>query len=374
MIAATTSTAVPVAWLVARAAGLTALALLSASLWLGLAMSVRLLAPRRQKSLMGWHQTLMWCGLSMVALHGIALLLDPVMHFSIAVVLVPGLAPWRPLAVSAGVVAAWLMLALASSFHVRRRITQRRWRLIHYAGFAAFALALGHGLTAGTDLRGLTGLIVAGGLAAPAVWLVYARILVPRPQPAAPAGRRRERHDARAASGRASRPWAPSARSPSPPTAPSTRRRGSRSPPRGTNCAPASGSCRASIRAASSRELNRNAGSVAAGRRAAVRCAGRCRSAARRDGRPLRPVDPAGSRRTGLRPLVRAARAASAARERLVGRRDDRARPGRLPRADRARRVGRSRWDRQGLRGRACAGRDARGVARASGRAGRPGR
>ena len=90
MIGATTSSAVPVAWLVARAAGLTALALLSASLWLGLAMSVRLLAPRRQKSLMGWHQTLMWCGLSMVALHAIALLLDPVMHFSIAVVLVPG--------------------------------------------------------------------------------------------------------------------------------------------------------------------------------------------------------------------------------------------------------------------------------------------
>lgn len=184
MIGATTSAAVPVAWIVARAAGLTALALLSASLWLGLAMSFRLLAPRRQKSLMGWHQTLMWCGLSMVALHAIALLLDPIMHFSIAVVLVPGLAPWRPLAVSAGVITAWLMLALASSFHVRRRITQRRWRLIHYAGFAAFALALGHGLTAGTDLRGLTGLIVAGGLAAPALWLIYARILMPRAQPA----------------------------------------------------------------------------------------------------------------------------------------------------------------------------------------------
>ena len=184
MIGATSSAAVPIAWLVARAAGLTALALFSAALWLGLAMSVRLLAPRRQKSLMAWHQTLMWCGLSMVALHGTALLLDPVMHFSIGVVLVPGLAPWRPLAVSAGVVTAWLMLALASSFHVRRKITQRRWRLIHYAGFAAFALALGHGLSAGTDLPGVTGLIVIGALAAPAVWLIYARILVPRPQPA----------------------------------------------------------------------------------------------------------------------------------------------------------------------------------------------
>ena len=44
MIAATTSTAVPVAWLVARARGSPPW-LFSASLWLGLAMSVRLLGP-----------------------------------------------------------------------------------------------------------------------------------------------------------------------------------------------------------------------------------------------------------------------------------------------------------------------------------------
>jgi len=191
MIAATTSTSVPVAWLVARAAGLVALTLLSASVWLGLAMSTRLVAPRLQKSLLGWHQTLMWCGLSLVALHAAALLLDPVMHFSVVVVVVPGIAPWRPLAVAAGVVTAWIMLALALSFHVRRRITPRRWRLLHYGSFGAVALALGHGLTAGTDLRGTPGLLVAGGLAAPVIWLVYARILIPRGQvPArrAPAG------------------------------------------------------------------------------------------------------------------------------------------------------------------------------------------
>jgi methionine sulfoxide reductase heme-binding subunit len=179
------STSVPVAWLVARAAGLTALALLSCSIWLGLAMSVRLFPPQRQKAVLGWHQSLMWCGLAAVALHGVALLLDPVMHFTLPVVLVPGLAPWRPLAVAAGIVAAWLMLALAGSFHVRRRLTQRRWRLLHYLAFAAFAGAVGHGLTAGTDLRGTTGLLVVGGLIAPALWLVWVRILVPR-LPSAP--------------------------------------------------------------------------------------------------------------------------------------------------------------------------------------------
>lgn len=104
---ASASTAVPLAWLVARAAGLTALALLSCSVWLGLGMSVRLFPPGRQKAVLGWHQSLMWCGLAAVALHGVALLLDPVMRFSLTVVLVPGLAPWRPTAVAAGIVAGW---------------------------------------------------------------------------------------------------------------------------------------------------------------------------------------------------------------------------------------------------------------------------
>jgi methionine sulfoxide reductase heme-binding subunit len=180
------STAVPVAWLVARAAGLTALVLLSCSVWLGLGMSVRLFPPQHQKAVMSWHQSLMWCGLAAVTVHATALLLDPVMRFSLPAVLVPGIAPWRPAAVAAGVGAGWSMLALALSFHVRRRLSQRRWRLLHYVGFAAFACAVGHGLAAGTDLRATTGLLVAGGLVAPAVWLVWARILIPRGPTARP--------------------------------------------------------------------------------------------------------------------------------------------------------------------------------------------
>lgn len=185
MIAATAG--VPVAWLVARSAGLVAFGLLTVSVWLGLAMSSRLLDPRRQKQLMGWHQTLLWTGLGMVALHGISLLLDPTLRFGFLAVLVPGTAPWRPVAVTAGVVAAWLMLTLAASFHVRRRMGQKQWRLLHYAGFAGFACGLGHLLTVGTDVRGTTGLVVAALAGGPVLWLAFARILVtrvpPRPNP-----------------------------------------------------------------------------------------------------------------------------------------------------------------------------------------------
>ena len=180
MITAAT-TAVPVTWLLARSAGLVAFALLTLALTLGLALSTRLLGNKRGKMLLGWHQTLMWTGLAMVVLHGTALALDPIMHFGFVGVLVPGMAPWRPLPVAAGIVTGWIMLALAASFHVRRRIGQRRWRLIHYASFAAFAVGLYHALNVGTDLVATRGLVFAGIVSAPVVWLVVARILLPRP-------------------------------------------------------------------------------------------------------------------------------------------------------------------------------------------------
>lgn len=174
------SGSLPIAWLVARSAGLVAFGLLTVSVWLGLAMSTRLLGPKRQKSLLGLHRTLAWTGLSMVGLHVGALLLDPVMHFNLLSVLVPGATTWKPGAVALGIVAGWLSLMLAASFRMRRWIGQKSWRRLHYASFAAFALSLGHALLVGTDLRGLGGPLVALLAAGPVLWLTFYRLLVPR--------------------------------------------------------------------------------------------------------------------------------------------------------------------------------------------------
>jgi methionine sulfoxide reductase heme-binding subunit len=174
------TTGMPVAWLVARAAGLVAFTLLTISVSLGLALSTRVLGPTRGKSLLAWHQTIMWTGISMVALHGVALLLDPTIGFGLGSVLVPGMATWRPATVAAGIVTGWLMLTLAASFRVRRRIGQRRWRLLHYASFVGFFLGLWHALTAGSDLIDLRGLAFAAVAAAPVLWLTFARILMPQ--------------------------------------------------------------------------------------------------------------------------------------------------------------------------------------------------
>lgn len=178
----------PIAWFVARGAGLVAFGFLTASVWLGLAMSTRLLGNRRQKRLLGLHRTLSWMGLTALALHGGALLLDPTIGFGPAAVLVPFAASRHPVAVAGGVVSGWLMLMLAASFRVRNRIGPKVWRTLHYASFAAFLLALLHAITSGTDLAGIGGPILALIAAGPVVWLVFVRILTPsrtpRPAPA----------------------------------------------------------------------------------------------------------------------------------------------------------------------------------------------
>ena len=177
------TSAVPVAWLVARSAGLVAFGLLTLSVWLGLAMSTRLLGPKRQKRLLGLHRTLAWTGLSMVGLHVGAILLDPVLHFGALAALVPGVASWRPGSIALGIVAGWLTLVLTASFNARRWIGQKGWRRLHYATFAAFWLALGHAVLVGTDLKGFGGPITAILAGAPVLWLSFYRLLTPKPDP-----------------------------------------------------------------------------------------------------------------------------------------------------------------------------------------------
>ena len=178
----------PVAWLLARAAGLVAFGVLTLSVWVGLGMSTRIVAPRYRARLLGWHRTLAWAGLWLVGLHVAALLADPTLHFTPAAALLPFAAPWRPAAVAAGVLAGWLSLALAASFRFRKVIGQRGWRRLHFASFLAFVLALCHALASGTDLAGLGGPIVAAVAGGPVLFGSLARILTPpRPRREAPA-------------------------------------------------------------------------------------------------------------------------------------------------------------------------------------------
>ena len=139
-------------WYAARAGGMLAYLLLSASVCLGLLMSGKASLKRWPKfALEDVHRFLGVLAGVFVAIHGGLLLLDSFVPFSLSQVLVPGTSTYRPLAVGFGVVAAELLAALAISNHYRRRIPHGVWRRLHMLNLAVWALALIHGLTAGTD-------------------------------------------------------------------------------------------------------------------------------------------------------------------------------------------------------------------------------
>lgn len=139
-------------WLASRAAGVVALALVTASTLLGLAMALRPAWARRfAPRLVTVHEQLSIAGLLAIAVHGVTLLGDPWLRPGLAGIALPGAMGYRPLFTSLGVVAGWLVALLGLSYYARRRIGVSRWRAVHRLTIGAWALAVVHTLGAGTD-------------------------------------------------------------------------------------------------------------------------------------------------------------------------------------------------------------------------------
>jgi methionine sulfoxide reductase heme-binding subunit len=142
----------PTFWLLARATGLTAYVLMTGSVVAGLTVKAKPFGRRIKAALVtDLHRFLALLGLGAVAVHALVLTLDRTVRMPLAGLLVPGLSPYRPIAVGIGVLAAELMVLIYASFSVRRRIGVRNWRRLHYLTFGVFAAATVHGLAAGTD-------------------------------------------------------------------------------------------------------------------------------------------------------------------------------------------------------------------------------
>lgn len=142
----------PTFWLLARAGGIAAYVLLTTSVLAGLTVKSRPFGRAvKAATATDLHRTLAFLGLGFVAIHGASLLLDTTLKLSPAALVVPGLSPYRPVAVAAGVIAAELMLAVYVSFRYRRRIGMKAWRALHWVTYLVFAGATAHGLYSGTD-------------------------------------------------------------------------------------------------------------------------------------------------------------------------------------------------------------------------------
>jgi hypothetical protein len=141
-----------IAWYAARAAGIVAWALATASVVWGLALSSRALGRKpRPAWLFDLHRFLGGMALIFTGIHVGALLLDTYVHFSLVSVLVPFASSWHPVAVAWGIVSLYVLLAVELTSLARSHVSKRVWRRVHYGSFGLFAMSTIHALTAGTD-------------------------------------------------------------------------------------------------------------------------------------------------------------------------------------------------------------------------------
>lgn len=141
----------PTFWLIARASGLLAYALVTATVVAGLTVKTRLLRSVRLASVTDIHRFLSLTALLAVGGHVVALVLDETINITPLAVVVPGLVPYRTLWSAFGVAALELMALIHVSFRLRKRIGVTNWRRLHYATYLVFAGATIHGLLTGTD-------------------------------------------------------------------------------------------------------------------------------------------------------------------------------------------------------------------------------
>ncbi len=168
LLAALNSHTDPSLWFVTRGAAVAAYALLAVSVALGLVRSLaRALAVRASWVLDELHAYTSLLAAAFLALHLISLALDPAVPFPVITLLLPF-----------GEYALYAFAAVLLSSWLRRRLTYRFWRGLHYASFAAFALATLHGILAGADITQPWMRAVYEGATAAVVFLFAVRLLL----------------------------------------------------------------------------------------------------------------------------------------------------------------------------------------------------
>ena len=156
-------------WILLRAAGIGSYLMLFLSVAWGLVATTAVVTKRVSKPTANlFHAFVASTGLALLGVHLGLLLVDGFMPFSVAAITLPMAAEYRPLAVSAGVIAMYGMVAVLVTSWLRTRVGTAWWRRVHLLAVPMFTLALAHGVFAGTDterpwmfvLYAVTGLVV----------------------------------------------------------------------------------------------------------------------------------------------------------------------------------------------------------------------
>lgn len=140
---------VSMTWMFLRSTGVISIALLTVAVVSGL-LSPVLRKPRWRLAAIASHSTAASMGVLLLAGHVAFAVADSYVDIPAWAIVLPGASNWEPLWVGIGAVAFDLLVVVTLTSLLRRTIPVA-WRALHMLALPAWALAWGHGITAGTD-------------------------------------------------------------------------------------------------------------------------------------------------------------------------------------------------------------------------------
>ncbi len=173
-------------WFLTRSSGLVSLALLSATIVLGVVASVGWTTQRWPRFLsQNVHRNISLLCIVFVGVHVVSTVADGYVPIGFLDVILPFHSPYRPLYVGLGALGFDLLVAVLITSGLRHRIGFASWRFVHWLAYLCWPIALVHALGTGSDTS-LPVVIVTEALCTAAVLGAVAwRILSGRQFPAA---------------------------------------------------------------------------------------------------------------------------------------------------------------------------------------------
>jgi hypothetical protein len=163
-------------WYLTRATGAVTLVLLTASVALGVANVGRLASTRWPRFVVeGLHRNVSLLAIAVLAVHICTTLLDPFASIHLLDAVIPFISSYRPFWLGLGAFASDLLIAIALTSMIRRRLGHRAWRLTHWFAYACWPIALLHAVGTGSDIKQLWMQALLGGCMVAVVVAVWAR-------------------------------------------------------------------------------------------------------------------------------------------------------------------------------------------------------
>jgi sulfoxide reductase heme-binding subunit YedZ len=149
-------------WALGRGTGVVALMLMTVTVVLGILTRSGRPAfglPRFAVTLV--HRNSALIGTVFIVIHVVSLLFDPYAQLNVLDFFVPFLGSYHPFWLGLGTVAVDLLIAVVVTGLLRQRIGQRAFRVVHWATYALWPIALFHSIGTGTDAGNILFILLA---------------------------------------------------------------------------------------------------------------------------------------------------------------------------------------------------------------------